>query len=157
MKSIVLIKPDGSDQQAISEAELSPEKQLIGLSWSPDSKQIAIITDLHQKICIFGIEDRTIKFIYPNPEGQITITTSGVNSLCWSKDGNRIAFMRKKSIISSDWDIWTIDSDGNDMEQIIESPAFEGYPAFADASYGILPKKTMKAEAWGMIKRNLYQ
>ncbi|MBD3185009.1 hypothetical protein GF312_22185 [Candidatus Poribacteria bacterium] len=152
-KNIILLKPDGSDQQTIFEAELTLVKQLARISWSPDSENLALITDGRRRICVVRSDGKDLRFLYPDPDGQILVMTVGVDYPCWSNDGSKIMFMKTKSENQNDWDIWIMNHDGTEQQKVVCSSAYEGNPVFDNIRYNVQLIKSKKIEKWSMIKR----
>ena len=150
-EQIVLINPDGTNPRVIYDAKSGPVKYLGNLAWSPDGKMIAFVASVRETISVIDSDGENFKFLFPNPRGEIRAMI-GVDSPCWSFDGKEIVFMRTKSEVSSNWDIYIMNHNGFNKRPVIATDFYEGSPIFAKPYYDVSPLEAIKIGIWGMIK-----
>jgi TolB protein len=63
-----------------------------------------------------------------NGTGQTNLTQSAHQEyeLAWSEDGSKIEFVQ--GVTASDYEIWTMDADGSNPENVTNSPAMDNTP-----------------------------
>jgi Tol biopolymer transport system component len=97
-------------------------------SWSPDGKRI-VYTFYDRAPSPFDKGAVKIHVINSDGTGDFAVTKIGSTSEfpCWSPDGKRIAFQTYKD---GNFEIYIVDSNGNNLRRITDSPAFEGRPSW---------------------------
>ncbi|MDB5103427.1 MAG: WD40-like Beta Propeller Repeat [Fibrobacteres bacterium] len=97
-----------------------------GISWSPDSKQMAIVSKVHGKDVIHLIgatkknKGKIIREIAPDVQA--------ILSPSWSRDGRWIAFSGMKDGLT---DIYVWDLQKNELKQLTHDLAHDDHPAFS--------------------------
>src|SRR5713101_639403 len=121
---IYIMNPDGSGLQPLT----PPDIRAIHGSWSSDSKQVIFCADddvqppknNDTKIYSIDVETKLVK----------TLISGGVNTYpCWSPDMKRIPF--RKIIGDMNSEIFVTNSDGTNLRNVTNNPAFDGWPAWS--------------------------
>jgi TolB protein len=121
---IYIMNPDGSGPQPLT----PPDIRAIHGSWSPDSRQVIFCADddvrppkkNDTKIYSIDVETKQIK----------TLVSGGVNTYpSWSPDMKKIAF--RKIIGDMNSEVFVVNSDGTNLRNITNNPAFDGWPAWS--------------------------
>jgi TolB protein len=121
---IYIMNPDGSGLQPLT----PPDIRAIHASWSSDSEQVIFCAndDEHPpqkndtKIYSIDVESGRVK----------TLISGGVNTYpSWSPDMKKIAF--RKIIADMNSEIFVANSDGTNLRNITNNPAFDGWPAWS--------------------------
>ncbi len=126
--SIWTMNADGSSPSRITD----PKAGAFSPNWSPDDS----------KIVFSGSEDS--KYIYDlyivnsdgSQEHQLTdhkLTSNNAQSPVWSPDGNKIAFVLfpQKCCGNEDAEIYTIDADGSDLQQLTNNSEYDLAPSWS--------------------------
>lgn len=117
---IMIVRRDGTDAQTLTEG--LPNAGFP--SWSPNGKRIVYRVwggkDLGLRI--LNLEDRSVQ----------VLTTEYDNLPFWSPDGTRIAFTRRHE--GNNFDIFTIQPDGSDLQRLTTSPANDAHAFWTDDS-----------------------
>jgi len=121
---IYMMNPDGSGLQALTPADI----RAIHASWSSDSKQVIFCADddvkpskkNDTKIYSIEVSSRRVK----------TLISGGVNTYpSWSPDTKKIAF--RKIIGDMNSEVFIANSDGTNLRNMTNNPAFDGWPAWS--------------------------
>jgi len=121
---IYIMNPDGSGSQPLT----PPDIRAIHASWSSDSKQAIFCSDddvrppkkNDTKIYSIDVETKQVK----------TLISGGVNTYpSWSPDMKKIAF--RKIIGDMNSEVFVTNSDGTNLRNITNNPAFDGWPAWS--------------------------
>ena len=121
---IYIMNPNGSGLQPLTPAKI----RAIHASWSSDSKQVIFCADddvqppkkNDTKIYSIDVETKLVK----------TLISGGVNTYpSWSPDMKKIAF--RKIIGDMNSEIFVANSDGTNLRNITNNPAFDGWPAWS--------------------------
>jgi len=103
-----------------------------GPAWSPDGSLIAWNSDRNDP----GIGDLDGFVMRPNGSRVEEITDELFFEYpSWSPDGEQIAFM---SQVGADYEIFVIDVDGSDAQQLTDSPGDDGWPSWSPNGSRIL-------------------
>ena len=121
---IYIMNPDGSASQSLT----PPDIRAIHASWSSDSKEVIFCDDddvrppkkNDTKIYSIDVETKQVK----------TLISGGVNTYpSWSPDMKKIAF--RKIIGDMNSEVFVANSDGTNLRNITNNPAFDGWPAWS--------------------------
>ena len=121
---IYIMNPDGGGLQPLT----PPDIRAIHGSWSADSKRVIFCADddVHPpkkndtKIYSIDVETKQVK----------TLISGGVNTYpSWSPDMKKIAF--RKIIADTNSEVFVANSDGTNLRNITNNPAFDGWPAWS--------------------------
>jgi TolB protein len=121
---IYIMNPDGSALQPLT----PPDVRAIHGNWSADSKQVIFCADddAHPpkkndtNIYSIDVETKQVK----------TLISGGINTYpTWSPDMTKIAF--RKIIGNANSEVFTANSDGTNLRNITNNPAFDGWPAWS--------------------------
>ena len=96
-------------------------------SWAPDSKRFAYTTQYYEE----GKPDRNDVFVMSLESGQTVQITQNIyddSEIAWSPISDRIAFHSKRDTIDH---IFTMKSDGTDIQQISTANTYHGEPNWA--------------------------
>ena len=113
---ILTMAPDGSDVRAVSGSPVVG----FGMSWSPDSKQIAFISiekDSPPSVSVARLED-----------GHVSRLSRTASQLAWSPDGSRIAYVEPESSQRDGYPatavrgLYTVRPDGSDPLEVMSFP-----------------------------------
>ena len=112
---ILTMAPDGSDVRAVSGSPVVG----FGMSWSPDSKQIAFISiekDSPPSVSVARLED-----------GHVSRLSRTASQLAWSPDGSRIAYVEPESSqrdrsATAVRGLYTVRPDGSDPREVMSFP-----------------------------------
>ncbi len=106
-----VVGSDGSDPTLILDHSIAyPD-------WSPDGQHIAVwiqSEDPH-----VGVFDLSTGVLTDLGEGAVAR---------WSPDGTRLAFISERD---GDWDLYTMDADGGNVQQLTNDPAFDTFPIWS--------------------------
>jgi len=123
-ESPILHRVTREGPRVISESEIS-RAEIAGLdieaTWSPDGKQIALVTDRYEGFDLV-IVDR---------EGQVLqrlTTEPGNGEPSWSPDGNQIAFRSDRTM---DVELFVMNVDGSGVYQLTQSPGEDWTPTWS--------------------------
>ncbi len=121
---IYIMNPDGSNLEPLT----PPDIRAIHGSWSSDSKQVIFCADddVHPpqkndtKIYSIDLKSGRVK----------TLISGGVNTYpSWSPDIKKIAF--RKIVGDMNSEVFIASSDGTNLRNITNNPAFDGWPAWS--------------------------
>jgi TolB protein len=121
---IYIMGPDGSGLEPLT----PPEIRAIHGSWSSDSRQVIFCADddvqppkkNDTKIYSIDVQTKVLK----------TLISGGVNTYpSWSPDMKKIAF--RKIIGDMNSEVFIANSDGTNLRNITNNPAFDGWPAWS--------------------------
>lgn len=117
------IRPDGTDRRRITNNSSTEDSPL----WSPDGQQISFARYVSGSQSIYVIDaDGSNEVLLNSPETSFEIGPA------WNPDGKHIAFSGCSNEPEADWDCWlgglkvdlfVIDSDGTNLEQLTDSPS----------------------------------
>ena len=110
---------DGSGQTRLTNG------QNYDLSWSPDGKKIAFVSN----------RDKNWEIYAMNADGgrQVNLTRDPAQDWWpwWSPDGSHIAFVSDRD---GDWDIYVMNADGSGTSRLTHNSADDVHPSWASAS-----------------------
>jgi TolB protein len=121
---IYIMNSDGSSLQPLT----PPDIRAIHGSWSSDSKQVIFCSDddVHpskkndSKIYSIDVESGRVK----------TLISGGINTYpSWSPDMKEVVFRKITSDMNSE--VFVANSDGTNLRNITNNPAFDGWPAWS--------------------------
>jgi dipeptidyl aminopeptidase/acylaminoacyl peptidase len=117
-RDIFTMGADGADQTNVTGPNQSLEYEDLRPDWSPDGTRI-----------IFeGVREGAWEILSANPDGTGELNLTPEDDPPWANvngyasyrpDGTKIVFMRAPNDGSDDWDIWVMDPDGTDKENIV--------------------------------------
>jgi TolB protein len=111
-------------------------------SWSPDSKQIVLISSRHGGMKVHVIDAQTET--HGNEMRQLTTGDAEDDSPAWSPDGKKIAFVSIRETVSQ---IFVMNADGSDARQLTKGTAENIHPVWSPDSARILFNTTHFAGA----------
>ncbi|MGH7983640.1 MAG: eIF2A-related protein [Candidatus Udaeobacter sp.] len=121
---IYIMNPDGSELRPLT----PPDIRAIHASWSSDGKEVIFCADddLH-----LPKKNDTKIYSIDVANGQLkTLISGGVNTYpSWSPDMKKIAF--RKIIGDMNSEVFVANSDGTNLRNITNHPAFDGWPAWS--------------------------
>jgi dipeptidyl aminopeptidase/acylaminoacyl peptidase len=118
---------DGHDQIYVMNADGTCQRRLTtgvddrSPAWSPDGCSIAFdhfFDESHQDIAVISPGGGSIR----------RVTTLSGEYAAWSPDGGRLAFASARD---GDYDIYVINADGTDEQQLTQAASYEMYPAWS--------------------------
>lgn len=112
---IILINADGTDVRNLT----SSQKVEGNPSWSPDGKKLLFYRMMNNSANLY-------EFIIETAE-LIPLTYGAGNQLSgkYSNDGNYIVYVGE---VDGNWDLFMMNSDGNNKSQLTFNPGFDGHP-----------------------------
>ena len=117
-------------------------------SWSPDGKRIAFVSAVQgdePEIYVMNINDGIPQKITDNHWLD--------NDPSWSPDGKRIAFASKRGQEDGDWDIYVMDADGGNLQNLTNNPlAKDIQPAWYRPAFAVAPVGK-QFTMWGWLKQ----
>ena len=118
---IILVNRDGTGVE-----ELTPDMPNAGFpSWSADGKEIVYRS--------FAQNARGLRIINVDTHATRELTNGVDNLPYWAPDGSRILFTREES---GNFDIYTIQPDGSDIQRLTTSPANDAHAVWSgDGKY----------------------
>jgi TolB protein len=124
---ISIMNTDGSGVERLS----PPDTKAIHPNWSPDGTKLAFCTD--DDLAPPRKNDSDIKVIDMTTRKITTLITGGINTYpAYSPDGKHIAFRRMLGEMNSE--VFVADADGNNVKNVSNHPAFDGWPAWSPDS-----------------------
>jgi dipeptidyl aminopeptidase/acylaminoacyl peptidase len=98
-------------------------------AWSPDGRRIAFRSrrDGQFEVYVMGAAGSDQTRLTTTLTGTATNPPSSTQP-SWSPDGRRLLFRSNRD---GDYDIWVMDADGSDVEQVLNDPGDERYPGFS--------------------------
>jgi Tol biopolymer transport system component len=133
--SLALMNADGSGKQTIASFSMTYGfKQ----AWSPDSSKIVFSASSStanpsdRGVCVINIDGSDITKI---ANGDIRPQTQSWQSQVWSPDGSKIVYYSKDS---GNFDIWMMNTDGSNKEQLTTSTGDDVEPYFSPDGRKIL-------------------
>jgi TolB protein len=121
---IAVMDPDGSHVELLT----PPTVRTIHPNWAPDSVRIAYCTDDDLKP---PKKNESEIYIVDRKTRQITrLISGGTNTYpAFSPDGKKLAFRRMLGALDSE--VFIASSDGSDIRNLTNHPAFDGWPSWS--------------------------
>jgi len=112
---LMIFDEDGTNPQTLY--EIPSDLGVYEPDWSPDGSKILI--EVRDTIYTVNINNPLLEYVFSN--------NSGISHPKWSPDGSKIVF---SSVKNGNWDIWVINSDGTDAQQLTTSIWDDGEPVW---------------------------
>jgi len=125
---VMLVDPDGTHVNTFGGARGGLDDP----EWSPDAQWIA--ADNGAKILKINTVDRSQRVILSPPAD-----TASDFGAAWSPDGTRIAFESNRDP-GTDFEIWTMTSDGSDLVQLTSNTTSDFHPAWQPIPINAYPR-----------------
>ncbi|MFC1713450.1 M56 family metallopeptidase [Candidatus Poribacteria bacterium] len=116
-------------------------------SWSPDSSKI--VFQRFNQIAM----DKSQTWVMDGNGANLQMISDNGQFPAWSPDGTRVVCIRGWKEGPSD--IYVMNADGSNVEQLTNTPEWEFAPDWTALSYAVEPAGKLKA-TWGKIKRGLF-
>ena len=139
---IYVMDTDGGNEQRLTENR----KNDWNLSWSPDGKRIAFMSDRKGDVVNWDIY-----VIDADGGNEQRLTENRVydSSPSWSPDGKRIAFF---SLRDGNTEIYVMDADGGNPQNLTNNPHSDASPAWFNSPLSVSPTGK-KFTMWGWLKQ----